>query len=94
MATEGCQMVYIYLQTKPPNLGIFWKALEWKMENVSINYGKYVHFAFCVYFSSFWVCCTVTNLAPLHTYCEQHLHTLNSSLARFDTSQGNQGPML
>jgi hypothetical protein len=26
---QGCQMVYF--KTKKPNLGIFWKALEWKM---------------------------------------------------------------
>jgi hypothetical protein len=26
---QGCQMVYF--QTKNPNLGKFWRALEWKM---------------------------------------------------------------
>jgi hypothetical protein len=26
---QGCQMVYF--NTKNPNLGIFWRALEWKM---------------------------------------------------------------
>jgi hypothetical protein len=26
---QGCQMVYF--QTKNPNLGTFWRALEWKM---------------------------------------------------------------
>jgi hypothetical protein len=26
---QGCQMVYF--QTKKPNLGTFWRALEWKM---------------------------------------------------------------
>jgi hypothetical protein len=25
---QGCQMVYF--QTKNPNLGIFWRVLEWK----------------------------------------------------------------
>jgi hypothetical protein len=33
---QGCQ---IYFKTKNPNLGIFWKALEWKM---------------LVYFTAFW----------------------------------------
>jgi hypothetical protein len=28
-AMQGCQMVYF--QTKNPNLGKFWRALEWKM---------------------------------------------------------------
>jgi hypothetical protein len=26
---QGCQMVYF--QTKNPNLGKFWRALDWKM---------------------------------------------------------------
>jgi hypothetical protein len=29
LQTQGCQMVYF--QTKNPNLGKFWRSLEWKM---------------------------------------------------------------
>jgi hypothetical protein len=28
-SAQGCQMVYF--QTKDPNLGKFWRALQWKM---------------------------------------------------------------
>jgi hypothetical protein len=34
MVNRGCQMVYF--QTKNPNLGKFWRALEWKMLVYSI----------------------------------------------------------
>jgi hypothetical protein len=48
---QGCQMVYF--QTKNPNLGKFWRALEWKMlvyfmtiwnilRQFGITYGRFV----------------------------------------------------
>jgi hypothetical protein len=55
---QGCQMVSF--QTKNPNLGKFWKALDWKMliylmaiwnilQTFGIFYGHLVHFVFIWY---------------------------------------------
>jgi hypothetical protein len=61
---QGCQMVCF--QTKNPNLGKFWMALEWKMQvyfmviwNILQSFGIfYEKFGKCcgnlVYFPSFW----------------------------------------
>jgi hypothetical protein len=68
---QGCQMVYF--QTKNPNLGKFWSALDWKMLkyfmancNISwalgILYDHLVHFLFIWYIFSVWV---------LHMYHEK-----------------------
>jgi hypothetical protein len=71
----------VYFQTKNPNLGKFWKVLQWKMlpffsfilsilrPNV-IFYGHFVSTfkGHLVYFSPFWyvlVICTEKNLATL-----------------------------
>jgi hypothetical protein len=32
---QGCQMVYF--NTKNPNLGIFWRVVEWKMLEYFVN---------------------------------------------------------
>jgi hypothetical protein len=62
---RGCQMVYF--QTKNPNLGKFWRALEWKMlkyfmtiwnilRTFGIFYDHLVHFVLIWYiFSSFCI---------------------------------------
>jgi hypothetical protein len=61
---QGCQIVCF--QTKNPNLGKFWRALEWKMSiyfmaiwNMLRTFGKcydhLVHFVLiCYIFSRFW----------------------------------------
>jgi hypothetical protein len=65
----------VHLQTKNPNLGKFWKALDWKMlkyfmaiwnilRTFPIFYDHLAHFEliFCGLIS-----CTKKNLATLHT---------------------------
>jgi hypothetical protein len=61
---QGCQMVYF--QTKNPNLGKFWRALDWKMliyfmairnilQTLDTFYDHLVHFVFIWYhFFRFW----------------------------------------
>jgi hypothetical protein len=44
-ALQGCNMVYF--QTKNPNLGKFWRALEWKML-------VYVFYDHLEYFTAIW----------------------------------------
>jgi hypothetical protein len=71
---QGCQMVYFL--TKNPNLGTFWRALEWKMlvclitiRNVSLPfcmiYGHLVILWSFVIFSPVLVYFTKKNLATL-----------------------------
>jgi hypothetical protein len=71
---QGCQMVYF--QTKSPNLGKFWRVLQWKMLvyfmsvwNISlpfaILYGHLVHFLLIWYIFSVLVCSSKSNLATL-----------------------------
>jgi hypothetical protein len=59
--TQGCQMVCF--QTKNPNLGILWRALDWKMFiyvmaiwnilwSLGIFYDHLVHFVFIWYIFS------------------------------------------
>jgi hypothetical protein len=71
---QGCQMVYF--QTKNPNLGNFWTALDWKMLvyfiaiwnilwTFGILYGHLVHFVFIWYIFPVLVSCTKKNLATL-----------------------------
>jgi hypothetical protein len=68
---QGCQMVYF--QTKNPNLGKFWSALQW---NMLVNF-----IAIHMYFTAVWyilwpfwsifpvlVCCTKKNLATMPLY--------------------------
>jgi hypothetical protein len=63
---QGCQMVYFHTQN--PDLGRFWRALEWNMllyfitiwnilRPFVIIYGRLVYIVFChlVYFSSFGI---------------------------------------
>jgi hypothetical protein len=54
---QGCQMVYF--QTKTPNLGKFWRALEWKMMvyfiviwNILRSFG--IFYGHLVYFMAIW----------------------------------------
>jgi hypothetical protein len=61
---QGCQMVYF--RTKNPNLGQFWRALDWRMyiyfmaiwnilRTFEIFYDQLVHFVLIWYiFSRFW----------------------------------------
>jgi hypothetical protein len=73
---QGCQMVYC--QTKIPDLGTFWRALEWKMLlyfmimwNILWPYVWYNLWQFgiicchLVYFFPFWYVWTKENLATL-----------------------------
>jgi hypothetical protein len=71
---QGCQMVYF--QTKNPNLGKFWRALDWKMLiyfmaiwnilwRFGIFYDHLVHFIFIWYILLVLVSCTKKNLATL-----------------------------
>jgi hypothetical protein len=69
---QGCQMVSF--QTKNPNLGKLWRALDWKMliyfmsianilQTFEIFYDHLVHFVFIWYIFPVWVSCTKKNLA-------------------------------
>jgi hypothetical protein len=58
---QGCQMVCF--QTKNPDMGKFWRALDWK--NVNIFYGHLVHFVFIWYIFLVLVSCIKKNLATL-----------------------------
>jgi hypothetical protein len=76
VSTQGCQMVYF--KTKNPNLGIFWRALEWKMwyiirpfgiiydHLVYVIFGRLVQFVIIwqTYFP-FWYVWNKNNLATL-----------------------------
>jgi hypothetical protein len=66
----------VSLQTKNPNLGKLWRALDWKiliyfmaiwniLQTFGIFYGHLVHFAVIWYFFPVLVCCTEKNLATL-----------------------------
>jgi hypothetical protein len=70
----GCKMVC--LQTKHPNLGKFWRFLQWKMLVYfmaiwsilwlfGISYDHLVHFMVIWYFFSVLVSCNKKNLATL-----------------------------
>jgi hypothetical protein len=48
---QGCHMVY--LQTKNPNLGRFWRALDWKMFTY-LFYGHLEYFINAGYFMTIW----------------------------------------
>jgi hypothetical protein len=69
---HGCQVVYFH--TKNPNLGIFWRGLDWKMLvyfttlwNILLGlfYGRYSLWSFAIFFL-FWYVWTNKNLATLH----------------------------
>jgi hypothetical protein len=71
---QGCQMVSF--QTKNPNLGKFWRAIDWKMflyfmaileyfQTFGIFYDHWVHFVFIWYIFPVWVIFTKKNLATL-----------------------------
>jgi hypothetical protein len=49
---QGCQMVYF--QTKNPNLGKFWRALESKRLTYSMDHLEYVYYCHLVYFTAIW----------------------------------------
>jgi hypothetical protein len=72
---QGCQMVCF--QTKNPNLGKFWRVLDWKMciyfmaiWNILWRFGTFcihlVHFVFIWYIFPVLVSCTNKNPATLH----------------------------
>jgi hypothetical protein len=74
LATRGCKMVYS--QTKNPNLGTFWSALDWKMliyftaiwnilQTFGIIYDHLVHLVLIFVYFPVWVSCTKKNLASL-----------------------------
>jgi hypothetical protein len=71
---QGCQMVCF--QTKIPDLGKFWMALDWKMLiyfmaiwnilwRFGILYNHLVHFVFIWYIFPVSVTCAEKNLATL-----------------------------
>jgi hypothetical protein len=71
---QGCQMVCF--QTKNPNLGKFWRVLDWvrfiyftaiwKILSIfEIFHDQLVHFVFIWYIFPFLVSCTKKNLATL-----------------------------
>jgi hypothetical protein len=72
---QGCQM--IYFQTRNPNLGKFWRFLQWKMlvyfMDIWSIYGRLIYFIaiwhsswpFCKFFPRYVVCCIKKNLATL-----------------------------
>jgi hypothetical protein len=73
---QGCQMVCF--QTKNPNLGKFWRVLQWKilvyfmtiwsiLRPLKIFYGHLVHFLLIWYIFPILVSCTKNNLATLET---------------------------
>jgi hypothetical protein len=73
-SSQGCQMVCF--QTKNPNLGEFWRALDWKMLiyfmatwNILWTFGVFydllVHFVSIWYIFPVLVSCTKKNLATL-----------------------------
>jgi hypothetical protein len=74
ITAQGCQMVS--LRTKNPNLGKFWRALDWTMliyfmviwnilQTFGIFYDHLVHFVFIWYIFPVWVIFTKKNLATL-----------------------------
>jgi hypothetical protein len=76
----GCQMVSF--QTKNPNLGKYWRALDWKMliyfmaiwnilQTFGIFYDQLVHFGFIWYIFPVLVSCPKKNLATLLTIRDQ-----------------------
>jgi hypothetical protein len=69
---QGCQIAYF--QTKDPNLGKFWRDLQWKILAYVVYiwpfglfYGHMIYFmvTYLVYFPVL-VCCTKKNLATAH----------------------------
>jgi hypothetical protein len=74
---QGCQMVSF--QTKNPNVGKFWRALDWKLliyfmavrnilQTFDTFYYQLVHFALIWYIFLVWVSCTKKNLSMLLVY--------------------------
>jgi hypothetical protein len=72
---QGCQMVYF--QTKNPNLGKFWRVLDWK-KFISFLWPFGTFYGYLGYFTTIWyilysfvtfgpvlVSCTKKNLATL-----------------------------
>jgi hypothetical protein len=68
---QCCQMVYF--QTKNPNLGKFWKVLQWKMmvffmailsilRPNDIFYGHLVHFVVIWYIFHLWYICSTEKI--------------------------------
>jgi uncharacterized membrane protein HdeD (DUF308 family) len=63
----------VYFQTKHPNLGKFWKSLQWKIVSAILSilppyvlfYGNLVTLVVIWEFLPVWVCCTEKNLATL-----------------------------
>jgi hypothetical protein len=84
--SQSCQMVYLH--TKNPNLGKFWRALDWKIFIYvlwpfavfcgHLRYCMTNWFILCSFgtFFPIWVSCSKKNLASLRFYlsrwCEKH----------------------
>jgi hypothetical protein len=77
--TQGCQLVYFH--TKNPNLGIFWRALEW-------NLLVYVFYDHWEYFASIW-----NILWPFGVVCG-HLLSFFSFGCLDQEKSGNPGPTI
>jgi hypothetical protein len=71
---QGCQMVYF--QTKNPNLGKFWRALDWKL---LLFYGHLEQFT--VIWDIFW---------PFGTFCVHLVHFSGFGIMYHEKS-GNSG---
>jgi hypothetical protein len=44
----------VYFQTKNPNLGKFWRALEWKLLVYFVGYLEYVDYCHFVHKMTIW----------------------------------------
>jgi hypothetical protein len=77
MELDQCCQIF-YFQTKNPDLGTFWRALEWKMLLYFVTFqdnlwpfGMYgslvcIIYGSLVYFFQFWYVWTKKNLATLN----------------------------
>jgi hypothetical protein len=83
---QGCQMVSF--QTKNPNWGKCWRALDWKMliyfmaiwnilQTLGIFYDQLVHFVFIWYIILVWVIFSKKNLATLTWTAVSWIHVIN-----------------
>jgi hypothetical protein len=84
-----------YFQTKNPDLGKFWRVLQWKLLEYNTTiwsifrilrvfvYVHFEHFMVLWYFFPDLVCCTKKNLAALHIFpsssSTQHLSEMLQS---------------
>jgi hypothetical protein len=97
---QGCQMAYFY--SKNPNLGMFWRALEWK--DVGIFYGHLENITAIWYilqpFDTFCCYCVILLCSGLFLHCFwcivsrkiwQHLQRLHPKLNYSTSSIDKKG---